>query len=90
MYRAIAGNSPVYNPGTGQAPTDVVTQVHQLMDIVGWTATTACVVGIVIVAAMMAISHHRGGGSDHMASLGRVLAACILIATAGPIVQFLI
>lgn len=82
--------APVYNPGTGQAPQNLVSQVHLLMDIVGWTATSACVVGIAIVAAMMAISHHRGTGSEHYSSLGRVLAACVLIATAGPIVQFLV
>lgn len=85
-----SGSTPVYNPGTGQAPSNLVDQVHLLMDIVGWTATCACVVGIAIVAATMAISHHRGTGSEHFASLGRVLAACILIATAGPIVQFLV
>lgn len=83
------GGSPVYNPGTGSAPANLEGQVHLLMDIVAWTATSACVAGIAIVAAMMAISHHRGTGSEHMASLGRVMAACILIATAGPIVQFL-
>lgn len=85
-----SGNGPVYNPGTGRAPGNLVGQVHLLMDIVGWTATSACVVGIAIVAAMMALSHHRGTGSEHFASLGRVLGACILIATAGPIVQFLV
>jgi hypothetical protein len=89
MQRVITGGGPVYNPGTGQAPANLESQVHLLMDIVAWTATSACVVGIAIVAAMMAISHHRGTGSEHYASLGRVMAACILIATAGPIVQFL-
>jgi len=84
------GTSGVYNPGTGSAPANLVSQVHLLMDIVAWGATCACVVGIAIVAAMMAISHHRGTGSQHFASLGYVMAACILIGTAGPIVQFLI
>jgi hypothetical protein len=81
--------SPVWNPGTGSAPADIEAKVHLLMSIVAWCATSACVAGIAIVAAMMAISHHRGTGSEHMASLGRVMAACILIAMAGPIVQFL-
>lgn len=80
----------VFNPGTGQAPSGLVNQVHLLMDIVAWAATSACVVGIAIVATMMAISHHRGMGSQHFASLGYVMAACVLIGTAGPIVQFLI
>jgi peptidoglycan/LPS O-acetylase OafA/YrhL len=84
------GTGGVYNPGTGSAPSNLVGQVRLLMDIVAWGATCACVVGIAIVAAMMAISHHRGTGSQHFASLGYVMAACILIGTAGPIVQFLI
>lgn len=83
------GNTPVYNPGTGQAPANLESQVHLLMDIVAWAATSCCVAGIAIIAAMMAVSHHRGTGSEHFASLGRVMAACILIAAAGPIVQFL-
>lgn len=79
----------VYNPGFGSAPADVMSKVHTLMDIVAWSATSACVAGIAIVAALMAISHHRGTGSEHFASLGRVGAACVLIGTAGPLVQFL-
>jgi peptidoglycan/LPS O-acetylase OafA/YrhL len=86
---APAGGTGVYNPGTGQAPAQLAGQAHLLMDIVAWSATCACVVGIAIVAAMMAISHHRGTGGQHFASLGYVMAACILIGTAGPIVQFL-
>ena len=79
----------IYNPGIGSAPSDLTSQVHLLMDIVAWTATSCCVVGVAIVAAMMAIQHHRGMGGQHFASLGYVMAACILIGTAGPIVQFL-
>jgi hypothetical protein len=80
----------VYTPGLGSAPSDLAGQVHLLMDIVAWGATCACVVGIAIVAAMMAVSHHRGTGGQHFASLGYVMAACVLIGTAGPIVQFLV
>ncbi len=83
------GGSGVYNPGIGQAPANLTGQVHLLMDIVAWAATSACVVGVAIVAAMMAVSHHRGMGGQHFASLGYVMAACVLIGTAGPIVQFL-
>lgn len=32
----------------------------------------------------------RGMGGQHFASLGYVMAACVLIGTAGPIVQFLV
>ena len=86
----ISGVAGVYNPGTGSAPKALVTQAHLLLDILGWTATTACVAGILIVVVMMAISHHRGTGSEHFSGLGKVLAACVLVGTAGPIVQFLV
>jgi hypothetical protein len=80
---------PVYNPGFGSAPADVESKVHTLMDILAWSATSACVAGIIIVVILMAISHHRGTGSEHYAGLGRVLGACVLLGTAGPLVQFL-
>jgi hypothetical protein len=85
-----AAPSNVYNPGTGSAPTALTSQADELLNILGWTATSACVAGILIVVIMIAISHHRGTASDHFAGLGKVLAACILVGTAGPIVQFLV
>ncbi len=86
---APSGGSGIYNPGIGQVPSALSDRVHLLMDIVAWTATSACVAGIAVVATMMAIQHHRGMGGQHWAGLGYVLAACVLIATAGPLVQFL-
>jgi hypothetical protein len=80
----------VFAPGTGSAPQALVTQAHLILDIIAWSATAACVAGVLITAAMMAISHHRGTGSEHFGSLGKVLTACILVATAGPIVQWLV
>jgi hypothetical protein len=79
----------VYDPGIGSAPPALVAHAHLILDIIAWSATAACVAGFLITAAMMAISHHRGGGSDHFANLGKVATACIVVATAGPIVQFL-
>ena len=80
----------IFAPGTGSAPPALVTQAHLILDIIAWSATAACVAGVLITAAMMAISHHRGTGSEHFGSLGKVLTACILVATAGPIVQWLV
>jgi peptidoglycan/LPS O-acetylase OafA/YrhL len=88
LLTLLAG-STFYNPGYGSAPSDLTSKVYPLMDIMAWCATSACIVGIAIVATMMAISHHRGTGSEHFASLGRVLGACVLIGLAGPLVQFL-
>jgi hypothetical protein len=84
------GTNNIFNPGTGSAPQALVTQAQLILDIVAWTATAACVAGVLITAALMAISHHRGMGSEHFGSLGKVMTACILVATAGPIVQWLV
>jgi hypothetical protein len=89
--RPMPAPSPsVYNPGTGSAPQALVTQAQLILDIIAWSATAACVAGVLITAALMAISHHRGMGSEHFGSLGKVMTACILVATAGPIVQWLV
>jgi hypothetical protein len=80
----------VFNPGTGSAPQALIDKSHLILDIIGWTATTACVAGVLITAIMMAISHHRGMGSEHFGNLGKVMAACVLVGTAGPIVQWLV
>ena len=80
----------VFNPGTGSAPQALVAQAQLILDIIGWSATAACVAGVLITAAMMAVSHHRGMGSEHFSSLGKVMAACVLVGTAGPIVQWLV
>jgi hypothetical protein len=79
----------VFAPGTGSAPPALVSQAHLILDIIAWSATAACVAGVLITAALMAISHHRGTGSEHFGALGKVLTACVLVATAGPIVQWL-
>jgi hypothetical protein len=80
----------VYNPGTGSAPQALVNQAQLILDIIAWAATAACVAGVLITAALMAVSHHRGTGSEHFGSLGKVMTACVLVATAGPIVQWLV
>ena len=90
---AVAGPGPapsVFNPGTGSAPQALVAQAQLILDIIAWSATAACVAGVLITAALMAVSHHRGMGSEHFGSLGKVMAACVLVATAGPIVQWLV
>ena len=79
----------VYNPGTGSVPPALATQADLIINIIAWSATASCVAGILITAALMAISHHRGGGSEHFASLGKVLTACVLVATASAIVGWL-
>ncbi|MEO3930451.1 hypothetical protein ABGB07_42370 [Micromonosporaceae bacterium B7E4] len=74
--------------GDKEIPTVLVTKVEQAMSLIAWAGTAAGVVGVLITGGAMAISHKRGEGSEHMSRLGMVLGGCVLVATAGPIVEF--
>ncbi|EKX66689.1 hypothetical protein Sipo8835_15530 [Streptomyces ipomoeae] len=70
------------------APDELTSKVGDVLDLVAWAGTAAGVAGVLITGAMMAISMRRGEGSEHMGRLGMVLGGCVLVATAGPIVNF--
>ncbi|MEU6356203.1 hypothetical protein ABZ896_44005 [Streptomyces sp. NPDC047072] len=79
--------SGVPTPGRG-APGVLEKKVNTVLGLVGWAGTAAGVAGVLITGAMMAISVKRGESSEHMSRLGMVLGGCILVATAGPVVNF--
>ncbi|GGL84397.1 hypothetical protein GCM10010095_81470 [Streptomyces anthocyanicus] len=71
-----------------EAPESLTTKVNTVLGLVAWAGTAAGVAGVLITGAMMAISVKRGESSEHMSRLGMVLGGCILVATAGPIINF--
>ncbi|WP_420116578.1 hypothetical protein [Micromonospora sp.] len=79
----------VLDPGQGEAPpgSDKITTV---VNWVAWIVFAACVVGLLICAAKMAIQHRQGGGGEHGSNLGWVMGACILGGTAGALVGALV
>lgn len=77
----------VPNP-TKDAPAALTDKVETVLGIVAWAGTAAGVAGVLITGAMMSISLRRGEGSEHMGRLGMVLSGCVLVATAGPLVNF--
>jgi hypothetical protein len=90
LYRAVGqilAEVPKPDDG-GKAPEPLVKMVTVALNLIAWAGTAAGVVGVLVTGAMMAISHKRGESSEHMSRLGMVLGGCILVATAGPIVQF--
>lgn len=72
----------------GNAPAELKTMVSVALSIVAWAGTAAGVCGVLVTGTMMAISHKRGESSEHMSRLGMVLGGCILVAVAGPVVQW--
>ncbi|MEV6133672.1 hypothetical protein AB0M05_43880 [Streptomyces violaceusniger] len=82
-------------PGTGkvpspkkEAPPGLANAVDTVLGILAWAGTAAGVAGILITGVMMSVSVKRGEGSEHLSRLGMVLGGCVLVAAAGPIVQF--
>lgn len=64
--------------------------VDTVISWVTWIAFSVCVLGVIIAGAMMAIGQRRGEGGEHAARLGWVLAACIVIGAAMPLVNALL
>ncbi|MGW3460606.1 hypothetical protein ACWDE9_13855 [Streptomyces olivaceoviridis] len=63
-----------------------------LLEILGWCASAAGVAGIIIIGSQMALQMRRGEpgeGAAHLRALFTVLGACVIAATAGPLVSFL-
>ncbi|MFJ4829835.1 hypothetical protein ACIP79_07950 [Streptomyces sp. NPDC088747] len=80
--------STVPKPVSG-APDDLAKAVDTVLGIAAWAGTAAGVAGVLITGIMMAVSMKRGESSEHFSRLGMVLGGCVLVSTAGPIVEFL-
>lgn len=55
-----------------------------------WLATAVCVIGLIVVGAQMAMTHHHGGMQHHGKRLGAVMAGIIVIGSASGITAALI
>ena len=88
IHFVIAG---VPNPGQGVQPPGG-DKVNTLLSWVAWVVTALCVGGVLWAGGKMAVSHTRGygGGGEHAASLGWVLAGCIVAGAASSIAAALL
>lgn len=66
-----------------------VTTLQTFIGYAAWIATAACVIGLIVAGAMMAVSHQRGS-SEHSGRLGGVALACVLLGAASPLVGSLL
>lgn len=74
------------DPGSGTAPPGS----GNFLTLLGWAKWLASgigVLGLIVVGAMMAISHRRGTGGEHGSAFAWVLGGCVVIASAAPIVS---
>ncbi|AVH57135.1 MULTISPECIES: hypothetical protein [Streptomyces] len=68
--------------------SDVTGPLNQVLGYMAWFVTVAAVAGLLIIGSRMAISLRGGEGSEHLTQFAVVMGACIIGATAGPIVSF--
>jgi hypothetical protein len=73
---------PVAPPGSGKFQT----VENWLM----WGAITICVVGLIVCGAKLAIEHRNGGGGGIGGQVGIVMAGCVLIGAAAPLINALL
>jgi hypothetical protein len=72
-----------YSPGT-----NVTGPLDKVLGYMAWFVTVAAVAGLLMIGSRMAISLRSGEGQEHLTQFAVVMGACIIGATAGPIVAF--
>ncbi|WP_406474486.1 hypothetical protein [Streptomyces sp. NBC_01615] len=70
------------------APSAKVTgPLDTVLNWIAWMVTAAGVAGLLIVGTRMAIAVRTGDGEEHLSQFLMVMGACVIGATAGPIVS---
>lgn len=79
----------VPDPGGPEAPPGMggITTILQWLL---WGVFGACVVGLLIAAAMMAVANRRGEGGEHVSKVGFALVATVIAGAAAGLVQALV
>ncbi len=84
---AAAGVEPNPSP---QLPGGLEGKLNTLLGVMMGVVIFACVAGVLIVAALLAVAARRGSLDDHFGRLGAVGAACVLVGGASSFVLFLV
>ncbi|MFD5820638.1 hypothetical protein [Streptomyces sp. NPDC127038] len=69
---------------------EVTQQLDYVLGILAWLVTAAGVAGLMIVGSRMALAVKSGEFEEHVNQFLMVLGACVIGATAGPIVGFVL
>ena len=86
MTFALAAGLLAKDPGFNSTPK-AIPGVNNLQVIIGytaWVATALCLIGLIVVGAIMAVSYHHGS-NEHVGKLGAVVAGCLIVGAAAPI-----
>ncbi|MEU8132474.1 hypothetical protein [Streptodolium elevatio] len=69
--------------------TDYMAPLLTLVNYVAWIVLCLCFVGLLICAARLAMSYRSGDPGNEVVGLLWVMAACVLVGSAGGIVSAL-
>ncbi|MER6212960.1 hypothetical protein ABT213_02760 [Streptomyces sp. NPDC001674] len=69
---------------------NVTDPLDRILGWMAWLVSAAGILGVLIVGSRMAMALRSGTGDEHLTQLATVLGACVIGATAGPIVAFLL
>ncbi|TDC40930.1 hypothetical protein E1281_37900 [Actinomadura sp. KC345] len=76
--------------GHAKGAAKVAEPIGRILSWLVWGVYAACVAGVVITGAKMALKHKRGEVGAHGAGLGWVLIACLVPALAAAVIHLLI
>ena len=77
------------DPGTGTAPPGSE-KLLLLLRWAAWIALGLCVLGVMLIGAMMALAYRRGEAGEAASKLGWVFAGAIVIGSASGFVALLV
>ncbi|MER8069084.1 hypothetical protein ABTZ59_12405 [Streptomyces sp. NPDC094034] len=87
----------VYEPGEAEyGPSgnfDPAPEAGLLLGNLAWLVTAAAVAGVIIIGVQMAMrlrAGEMGEGATYFRGIVFVLGSCVLVSTAGPLVNFVI
>ncbi|MFG3253225.1 hypothetical protein [Streptomyces sp. NPDC048172] len=77
----------------GPCKTFDPTEANEILSIIAWCVTAAAVAGLIVIGINMALqvrNGEMGEGATHFRGVVIVATSCVLCATAGPLVEFVI
>lgn len=80
-------NSP---PKPIEISPDVTRQLDEVLGYMAWLVSAAAVAGLLFIGIRMAVAVRNGGRDEYLREFLLVMCACVLGATAGPVVSFLL
>lgn len=78
----------VPKPKIGNVPEELTKKVNEGLGLVFFFVTAVCVLGVLVVAAQLALAHRNGEVGEKLKALMAVLIGCLIAGSASAIAGF--